>query len=498
MDKRVVIIGSGLGGLACGYILAKHGYNVSIFEKNGQLGGCLQTFRRAKVKFETGMHYIGSMDEGQVLWQFFRYLGLLPDVKLSALDSAAYDIISIAGKWYGYANGYEQFIDSMSQHFPAERAALTRYWATIREVAENSPLYSFRLPDSVTVLNPDFVKTCASDFFDSVTTNPRLRQVLAGNLPLYAGVRGKTPLYIPAFINDFYNKSAYRIVGGSDCIVRSLCRSITEMGGNIRSKSCVTRIKCANGKAHSIKLHTGEEIAADYVISGLHPARTVGLIEPQNQLRKIDRNRILGLENTISNFTVYIRFKNDVEPYFNSNLYHYNRPDVWEGGNYNPDTWPDSFLYMHLCSKEEQKYADGAVLISYMNYEEVAQWENRPQGNRGDDYNAFKRRKAEKLLEELEKQMPGTKANISRYYTSTPLTYADYTGTEKGAMYGILRDCNKPLQIIVSQRTKIQNLYQTGQNINSHGILGVLVGALITSGELLDLSALIREMKALM
>ena len=67
MKYDVIIIGSGLGGLQCAYILSKEGYNVCVLEKNNKLGGCLQTFRRNNTLFDTGMHYIGSMDEGQVL-----------------------------------------------------------------------------------------------------------------------------------------------------------------------------------------------------------------------------------------------------------------------------------------------------------------------------------------------------------------------------------------------------------------------------------------------
>jgi all-trans-retinol 13,14-reductase len=93
MKDKVVIIGSGLGGLVCAYILLKNGYEVVVLEKNAQTGGCLQTFVRGGAKFETGMHYIGSMDEGQVLHGYFKYLGLLSKVKLRALDPAAYDTI---------------------------------------------------------------------------------------------------------------------------------------------------------------------------------------------------------------------------------------------------------------------------------------------------------------------------------------------------------------------------------------------------------------------
>jgi all-trans-retinol 13,14-reductase len=59
----VVIIGSGLGGLACGVILAKEGHKVCILEKNKQIGGTLQTFVREKNIFDSGVHYVGGLDK---------------------------------------------------------------------------------------------------------------------------------------------------------------------------------------------------------------------------------------------------------------------------------------------------------------------------------------------------------------------------------------------------------------------------------------------------
>ena len=44
-NDNVVIIGAGLGGLECGYMLAKCGMRVTVLERETQLGGCLQTFR---------------------------------------------------------------------------------------------------------------------------------------------------------------------------------------------------------------------------------------------------------------------------------------------------------------------------------------------------------------------------------------------------------------------------------------------------------------------
>lgn len=118
---EVVIIGSGLGGLSTAYILAKHGYKVAVFEKNTQFGGCLQSFVRQGVKFETGMHYIGSMKEGQILHRYFNYLSLLNDIELSPLDPTGYDIISFRDDLYHFANGHCNFIDTLSKNFPKQK-----------------------------------------------------------------------------------------------------------------------------------------------------------------------------------------------------------------------------------------------------------------------------------------------------------------------------------------------------------------------------------------
>ena len=81
--EKVVIIGSGLGGLSCGVMLAKNGYQVTVLEQDGQIGGCLQCFTRRGAKFETGMHFIGSADKGQTLDKLLTYLEVTDDITLS-------------------------------------------------------------------------------------------------------------------------------------------------------------------------------------------------------------------------------------------------------------------------------------------------------------------------------------------------------------------------------------------------------------------------------
>ena len=97
------------------------------------------------------------------------------------------------------------------------------------------------------------------------------------------------------------------------------------------------------------------------------------------------------------------------------------------------------------------------------------------------------------MLNQLERDFPGIRNNIKEVYTSSPLTLRDYTGTKEGSMYGILKDKDYLEQTFISHHTKVPNLFYTGQNINSHGILGVSVSALITSSEFVDLKKVVKS-----
>lgn len=488
----IVILGTGLGGLVCGYILSKNGYKVLLLEKNVQIGGCLQTFRRFGVSFDTGMHYIGSMMEGQIMNRLFKYLGLSGNVKLNRLDEDGYDVYSIGGKRYRYASGYENFMETLSESFPSCRSEIKEYVRRVRAIADASPLYNLRKVEDHVFIEANYVKSSVNDFIASVTKDPELQNVLAANLPLYAGIKNSTPTYIHALINNFYIQSAWRIVGGGDTIARSLARSIRGFGGELRTCSEVRRIVCDDSKAVGVELASGEFVRARSVISNVHPQATINMVDSK-LIRKVYRERICCLQNSIANFTVYMKFKENHVPYLNSNFFWYRGNDVWEAGNHKVGAPVYNYLFMHQCTEQNQRWAQSAEMIGYMKYEETERWSGTRTGHRGADYEAFKQQTAEHYLEVLEESFPGIRNSIEDYTTSSPLTYRDYTATCRGSMYGVSRDKNFPTQTLVSQRTKIPNLFMTGQNINSHGILGVTIGAALTCAEFLGLNRIIEE-----
>ena len=491
--KKCVIIGSGLGGLACGCILSKNGYEVTVLEQGFLIGGCLQTFRRGDAVFETGMHYIGGADEGQVLRMMMHYMGIDSDVKLSRLDPMGYDVISFKGQHYKIANGKEAFIDSLAEHFPQSRKELTQYYDLVKRVASSWAIHSLHQEVDLNT-NVEYQTRCVGDVIDQVISDPLLRQVLAGVQLLYAGEKDHTPFSTHALIIDSYDQSAFRIVGGSGRVADSLATSIRNMGGKVLTRRQASQIECDGTQATAVITADGERFPADLVISSIHPANTMQLID-SNLIRPVYRQRIAHVRNTPSAFTVYLKFRKDSVRYMNHNLYVYRGNSVWGCENYDDVSWPKCLLYMHGCHEEHPEYSQTGEIMTYMSMDDVRPWAGTHIGHRGEDYEMFKRRKAETVLEALEREVPGLRDNIEEYYTSTPLTYIDYTGTPNGSMYGMLKDVQDLGSMSVNSRTRIPNLLLTGQSITLHGMMGTMAGSLVTCSEVLTYEEIFNQLK---
>jgi all-trans-retinol 13,14-reductase len=488
----VVIIGSGLGGLICGYILSKNGFKVAILEKHFQAGGCLQTFERKGVVFDTGMHYVGSMEQDQILYRIFKYLDLLKDVKVHKLDEDGFEHIVLNGREYRFAMGYSNFAETLSKSFPSERQTLYNYVSDLKKFSSVSPIIGSENHSGSEFFSRETLNIDIGSYLDSLTGNRELQNLLSASNMLYAGKRDKTPLYIHSLISSFYIQSAWRIEGGASSISNSLIKSIQSFGGEIFTKAEVVSIICGPDKATAVLLANGEKIEAESFISNTHPEVTLKMLDTP-LIKRVYRERIMSVENTISNFTLYIEFKPDTVPYANYNFYKFNTDNVWDCTTYTQKDWPRHYIFMHQVPKKNSHFAESGIVISYMKYSEVERWSKTKVGNRGEEYISFKEEKKEILLEQLEKDFPGIGNNIKAVYTSSPLTLRDYTGTKEGSMYGILKDKNCLEKTFISHRTKIPNLLFTGQNINSHGILGVAVGAFITSSEFVRLKKEIDE-----
>ncbi|PSL47616.1 all-trans-retinol 13,14-reductase [Chitinophaga niastensis] len=491
----VIIMGSGLGGLVCGAILSQNGYRVRIYEKNRQIGGCLQTYSREKVIFDSGVHYIGGLAEGENLYKVFNYLGIFDKLRLKRMDMDGFDHINFSGedKVYRIAQGEDNFIRTLLADFPDEKDALYAYCNKINEVSGKFPLYNLRVGDYEEKRNVLNINT--ADFLRSITNNERLQNVLAGNNLLYAGVAEKTPFYVHALVLNSYMKSAWKCVDGGSQIGKLLWRKIRENGGTIIRNTPVTSIQGVGDRVDHIVLQDGTKVQGDYFISNLHPAQTMAITR-SDTLRSAYRNRVQGLENATGAFVLNVVLKPGTFKYLNHNYYYHATDNAWAGIDYQAAEWPQTYAMYVSASSRHETYADSLSVMTYMRYEEMQPWQHTfntvlQPDSRGTDYEAFKNQKAERLIDCVAQQFPDFRNCIQSYYVATPLSYRDYMGTGDGSMYGIQKDSADPLRTMISARTKLSNLYLTGQNLNLHGILGVTISSVITSAELLGMDFLV-------
>jgi len=499
-DFDIVIIGSGMGGLVCADILSREGYKICVLEKNRQIGGSLQTYVREKVIFDSGVHYLGGLSEGQNLYQVFKYLDIIGRLKLQKMEEDVFDKIIIENdkKEYVYAQGYENFIQHLLKDFPNEEKSLRQYCDKIKEVCSRFPLYNLRSGGDINEKTP-VLEINAQAYIESITTDKKLQAVLAGNNTLYAGKGDKTPLYVHAMILNSYIESSWKCIDGGSAIGKYMVQNIRKHNGEIRRNAEVKRIVVDDGKVCSVELIDGSHISAKYFISNMHPVRTLDMTET-TIIKPAYRSRVKDLENTVSSFIVNIIFNKESFPYLKHNYYYHKEGQVWNMTDYTEANWPLGYALFFSASSRSDIYAESMTILAYMKFDEVKQWADTfntvsDENDRGKDYETFKKQKAELLINMVEEKFPGLRKNIKSYYTATPLSYRDYIGNDDGSMYGIAKDYRNPLKTFISPRTKLPNLFLTGQNLNLHGVLGAAMSGLVTCVAFMGNESVIEKIK---
>jgi all-trans-retinol 13,14-reductase len=488
-----------MGGLACATMLAKEGKSVCVLEKNKQIGGTLQTFVRDKIIFDSGVHYVGGLEKGQNLYQFFKYFGIAEKIKIEKLDEDGYDVISFDGDptLYKHAQGYARFKQKLVEQFPEEEPAIQKYCNLLREVCAKFPLYNLRTGNYFEKM--DVLSIDARTMIHSLTTNQTLRNVLSATNILYAGEPDKTPFYVHALVTNSYIEGAFRFVDGGSQIARYLGREITSRGGVIKRYAHVTKLEVEAGQITCAHLKSGEKIYGKLFISNVHPNQTLEWVD-SSLIKNAYRNRLKSIPNTTSAFSVNIVLKKNHLEYKKHNRYFLTNEDVWDTIKINSTNWPSVVALYYSASSRSKPYAEAVTLITYMDFEDVKQWSHTfnmvsSERERGQEYQEFKKQRAEKLIDFTVLRFPELKEAICKYYVSTPLTIRDYIGNDDGSLYGFVKDYHDPLKSFISPRTKIPNLLLTGQNINLHGIVGVTVSAVLTCSEVLGMDYLLNKIK---
>ncbi len=495
--NTAIIIGGGLGGLFTGALLAKDGYRVTVLEKNATIGGGLQTFSRFGEHFDTGMHVVGGMRPGGNIRRICQYLGIDHKMQLMDVDDGCTDSLYFAEDHtvYNISKGRLGFVDSLSHHFPHQRACLEAYVEAVFAITDEVDLFNLRpSTDSFRLPSADFLMA-ADAFVAKYITDPKLRSVVAYMNPLYGGRGNETPAFIHAIITTLYINGASRFVGGSARFANLLAEVITEGGGRVLPGDGVRWMEVNNRHVDYVETCKGRRYQADHYIAAIHPCSLLRLV-PTSAFPRAYRNRIDAIPNAYSAFSVYIKLKPATFRYINHSEYYMTRYDeIWNFGKPH-DIWPLGFLFMTPPDEAQGPWASKVLITAPMLFDEVRAWEHTTVGHRGADYEAWKTRMTHQLMERVEEMHPGFAACVDKVNAASPLTIRDFYGVKDGSLSGFSKDYRNMALSQVPVVTKVDNLLLTGQNNNLHGFCGVPLTAITTAEVLLGRNHIINKINA--
>lgn len=461
MKYDVVIIGSGLGGLICARQLAQSGRSVVVLERHRVPGGCLQSYRRDGLDFDTGLHYVGGLADGQPLHDAFESLGLLK-LPWHRLDADGFDRVTIGQQTFCLAEGYEHFVDTLSEQFPQEREALTQYVKMLQVVAQS---------------DADAMQHLSANAYDYLTTlfrDPLLVNVVSA-VAMRIELRPETlPLFTYAHGLNSYIQSSWRLKGSANLIVDSLVHDITAGGGKLCCGQEVEELKEQEGRVVAASCADGTIFEGRLFVSDVHPQLTFGWLRNCRLLKGMFRRRIAALENTFGLFTVSLVIRPATLPYFNHNKYVFRKANVW---TFQQDDGEHGGVGgVMVCARVPEdgtQYVRQIDLLTPMPWALCKPWEDTSVGRRPHVYQQLKQRMAQECIQLAERIIPGLGAMVQKQYSSTPLTWRDYTLSPLGTAFGVRKDCRLPLMTMLSPRTPIPNLLLTGQSLSMHGLEGV-------------------------
>ncbi|MBK7763099.1 MAG: NAD(P)/FAD-dependent oxidoreductase [Bacteroidetes bacterium] len=497
-SKDIIIIGAGLGGLITGALLSKEGFKVEVLEKNKQIGGCLQGFALDGKLFESAVHYVGSLSPNQTLYKIFKYLGIIDQLDLQALDAGCFDKIVIQDEEFELAQGHENFIESLSIKFPTQYQIIRNYVDGINHVCKRFPLYNIQHGSEGE--KQKVLSQALQEMFIQFGADDKLQQVLTGNNMLYAGSLEQNPFYIHALIQNSYIEGSYKFKNGSAQLANLLRNVIQQQGGKVKRNTEIKKLVEIDGKIqHAIDQH-GERHEASHFISNLHPQVTYAILDSK-LIRPIARKRIATLPNTISSFLLNISLKPGIVPYRNHNIYYHLHNNTWHDITSKATLQPGSFGIFFTEDKTLAGFATSISVLTYMDASATALWDNSFHttglNTRLDrEYLEFKETQSAYILSKIKDIIPEIQNAISQTDACTPLSYRDYLHSPGGSMYGIQKEIQTLSQSSFATRTKIPNLYLTGQNINLHGVLGVCITGILNTSDFCGLEYMVNKINS--
>jgi len=484
MKNKVLIIGSGIGGIATSIHLAVKGFDVIVFEKDKGPGGKLNLIELENYRFDMGPslftmpHFVTDLFElaGKDPGDYFSYHKVDLACKYSWEDG------TVIHDW----SDKEKLAEEVNSKLGVDKNRVRKYIDHAVKLYETtSPLFlESSLHKLSTYLKPAFLKAGRymhqMDIFKTMDRanrkrlqHPRLVQMFNRQ----ATYNGSSPYKAPGILNIItsleHGTGVFFPVGGMYSITLSLVKLAEDLGVEFRYSEGVDKILYENKRVTGVKTHKGE-YNADIVVSNADIVPTYrnmlpGLKEPTRILKQERSSSALvfywGIKKSFPELELHnILFSNDYKTEFDHLFEKY-------------EIFDDPTVYIHISSKECPEDAPKG-------HENWFVMVNAPQ-NRGQNWDEIIRITRQNILDKISKTL---NTNVSKLieneYILDPSLIESKTSSYRGSLYGT--SSNSKFAAFLRHpnfSAKLKGLYFVGGSVHPGGGIPLcLLSAKITSG----------------
>ncbi|HIO71611.1 MAG TPA: NAD(P)/FAD-dependent oxidoreductase [Flavobacteriales bacterium] len=487
-----IFIGSGPGSLCAAAILAKENKKVIVLERHYVPGGFSHTFKRKNgFEWDVGVHYVGRVNSDEAMIR--KTFDYVTDGKLKWDNMGEiYDVAIIDGVEYKFYDTLEAQIDNLIGHFPDEEDAIRRYFALVKKFDASVVMYfgdkalNYWLSGLIGwFLKRKFYKYSDRTTYDvlrELTSNETLIAVLCAQCGNY----GLTPKFssfaIHALIVDHYKFGGNYPRGGAASIYRDMIDVIVKNGGKVAIRAEVKEVIVENRRAKGVELVNGDKIMGKAVVSNAGAKNTFNKLLPKHAgIPEYIYQELKEISASTSHICLYVGLnKSDEElklPKWNYWVY---KGEDYEKGyqEYLEDPQNPPLAYISFSSAKDSEWPAShpgkstIQVLGIASYDWFAKWEDSKWMKRGDDYEAFKEKLKEGLLQKLYEIVPQTKGHVEVCEISTPLSTKHFANYSRGEIYGLEHTPKRFRVNWLRTKTHIKKFYLTGQDVITVGVGG--------------------------